>query len=166
MPHALFLGSKLGTIQRTEDATQEQEKLDDKASVELAVLSTPALPQSSRVRSPTGISLHMPQPTPMPAFPFPDEEKDKVIRSEQFIRTHLHHAQLDIASSLFCFALVVNSAILIMASAAFYYGTGSGQEANGDLAGVQEGNLFSAHALIKSRVGEGESPLKCECHGG
>lgn len=153
MPHALFLGSKLATIERMGDHEHDYKgrtassakpvSSSDHLGIELA-----ALPEM-RHRSPTAPSLHMPQPVPMPSFPLSPASKES--RSAKFIRTHLHHAQLDIATSLFCFALVVNSAILIVASAAFYYGAGAE-----DVTGVQEGNLFSAHALIKSRVGEGE----------
>lgn len=151
MPHALFLGSKLATIQRTDDEVGHTTDVHEEGQLELATITSP------RRRAATGVSLHMPQPTPMPAYPFSDAEDKPVVRTERFIRTHLHHAQVDIASSLFCFALVVNSAILIMSGAAFYYGSSGNGESSGDLAGVQEGNLFSAHALIKARVGQGKA---------
>lgn len=152
MPHALFLGSKLGTIQRIDTETDDsavEKSVGSPDGVEMTPIATP------RRRTRTGLSLQMPQPIPMPTLPFPDETEDSVVRSEGFIRTHLHHASVDIASSLFCFALIVNSAILIMAGAAFYYGTNKSSDGSGDLASVQDGNLFSAHALIRSRVGEG-----------
>merc|ERR1712032_318345 len=82
----------------------------------------------------------------MPEYPM--KELPISERSANFIRIHLHHAQIDIAYSLFCFALVTNSAILTVAGAAFYY-----REGAGDVAGVQDGDLFSAHELIKTRVG-------------
>jgi len=173
MPHALFLGAKIATIQRVdvdEDKEEDVKAEGPDASVDLATrLSANPLaglsshieaqkssprtsPAVGRVRSRSqpqsfGPSLHMPQPTPMPSLPFPPPSEGA--RSVKLIRTHLHHAQIDIATSLFCFALVVNSAILIVASAAFYYGEGIG-----DTTGVQEGNLFSAFDLIKQRLGQ------------
>lgn len=171
MPHALFLGAKLGTIRRVEDdlddLPDEEEgskagkeiQAEDAEVNEMAVLSggvlrSPRSAISTRVKSTTNTqmhapSLHMPHPTPMPQYPM--QERPKAERSANFIRIHLHHAQIDIAYSLFCFALVTNSAILTVAGAAFYYRDGGEDET-----GVQEGDLFSAHALIKNRVGTGK----------
>lgn len=176
MPHALFLGAKLGTIRRIEDDhdekvedVEELKALDGESRAEISemtvlsggVLRSPRVPMSPRGRSTTSThrhapSLHMPHPTPMPEYPL--KELPKSERSAKFIRIHLHHAQIDIAYSLFCFALVTNSAILTVAGAAFYY-----REGAGDVAGVQEGDLFSAHELIKTRVGTGESDTIVTC---
>lgn len=172
MPHALFLGAKLGTIRRIEDGfdsqSDEEDNIkkktsDEDLSAEVremtvlggGVLRSPRMPLSPRARSATSAqlhapSLHMPQPTPMPQYPI--QELPSSERSASFIRIHLHHAQIDIAYSLFCFALVTNSAILTVAGAAFYYREGSEDET-----GVQDGDLFSAHELIKTRVGTGTS---------
>lgn len=175
MPHALFLGAKLGTIRRIEEVGTEAD--DDEESLKVGmkdastsitnvnevttlsggVLLAPRpsrVPGPERARSTTNTqlhapSLHLPQPIPMPQYPM--QETPKSERSARFIRIHLHHAQIDIAQSLFCFALVTNSAILTVAGAAFYYGNGGEDES-----GVQEGDLFSAHQLIKTRVGSGE----------
>ena len=147
MPHALFLGSKLATIERTNE-NEDDIPPDDSSSLEL---STTARSETLlRARSPpNGPLLHMPQPVVCPSIPFTPSASPAKPRSFDYIRTHLHHAQLDIAISLIMFALVVNSAILVVASAAFYK---IGEE-GGDATGVQEGNLFSAYALIRSRVG-------------
>jgi metal iron transporter len=171
MPHALFLGAKLGTIRRIEDHEaysgdeEDANKVIDKDlgsgldSTEMTGLSnraqrSPRTNATHRARSGTNAhmhapSLHMPQPTRMPQYPL--KELPKTERSAKFIRIHLHHAQLDIGYSLFCFALVTNSAILTVAGAAFYY-----REGTEDTSGVQEGDLFSAHELIKTRVGTGQ----------
>lgn len=172
MPHALFLGAKLGTIRRIEDADDEQPhdeeglklvkegntsvtEVNEMSVLSGGVLRSPRSPKTTRARSMTNThlhapSLHLPHPVPMPQYPL--QETPKAERSAKFIRIHLHHAQIDIAYSLFCFALVTNSAILTVAGAAFYYGNGGEDES-----GVQEGDLFSAHELIKSRVGTGQS---------
>lgn len=178
MPHALFLGAKLGTIRRIEDIDDQSDdeeeglkaiKADSSSATEvneMTLLSGGVLRSSrsfkntkpartARARSTTNAqlhspSLHLPQPMPMPQYPM--QETPKAERSARFIRVHLHHAQIDIAQSLFCFALVTNSAILTVAGAAFYYRSGGEDES-----GVQEGDLFSAHQLIKFRVGSGTS---------
>lgn len=166
MPHALFLGSKLGTIERMDtcdevDASEpnvddaevaKDEPKPQSGDIALASVSSPR----SRSRSTSymmGPSLHMPQPTPLPIMPIQprDESKKRSLRS---IKLHVHHAQIDIMVSLFSFALVVNSAILIVAGAAFYYGSG-----DADTSEVQDGNLFSAFALIKSSIGQSRHNL-------
>lgn len=172
MPHALFLGAKLGTIRRIEDADDEhpddeeglkpvrESPASDTEINEMSVLSggvlrSPRSPKTTRGRSATNTYPHAPSlhlPHPMPILQYRLQETPKAERSAKFIRIHLHYAQIDIACSLFCFALVTNSTILTVAGAAFYYGNG-GEDENG----VQEGDLFSAHELIKSRVGTGQS---------
>ena len=47
------------------------------------------------------------------------------------VRAHLTHACLDVAGSLLGFALVVNSAILILGAAVFYYGDGQSSSRTG-----------------------------------
>ena len=62
--------------------------------------------------------------------------------------------QIDTTLSLLGFAVTINSAILILASAAFYYG---GNEAIRQ-AGA-DADLFSAHDLIKQQISKGMSWL-------
>lgn len=69
-------------------------------------------------------------------------------RTLENIRIHIKHASIDIGMSLVSFAIVINSAILIVAAAAFYYtenGTGSGQ--------VIVASLYDAFYLLKDRLG-------------
>lgn len=54
--------------------------------------------------------------------------------------------------SLFGFAITINSAILIVAAASFYYGIGGG-----DPTKVVVGDLFDAYNLIKQYVSKGSS---------
>lgn len=151
MPHALFLGSKLATIERTEVDDDVLDAKLDEDNLETGVLDSPRPRQR---RAPSGPSLHMPQPAPMPSLPFPPASNQP--RSMRSIVVHLHHAQVDIAVSLFSFALVVNSMILIVAGAAFFYNADApaNASAQSDLTGVQDGNLFSAHKLIVERIGQ------------
>ena len=68
------------------------------------------------------------------------------------IRIHIKHASVDIGMSLVSFAIVINSAILIVAAAAFYYtdnGTGAGT-ATGQ---VVVASLYDAFYLLKDRLG-------------
>ncbi|GAA5857320.1 hypothetical protein JCM8547_002219 [Rhodosporidiobolus lusitaniae] len=64
------------------------------------------------------------------------------------IRAHLGHACWDIAGSLLGFAVVVNSSILILGSAVFYYGPY--RSTNPD--GVSD--LFDAYELVKDYLGQ------------
>lgn len=69
-------------------------------------------------------------------------------RTLENIRIHIKHASLDIGMSLVSFAIVINSAILIVAAAAFYYtdaNTGTGQ--------VVVASLYDAFYLLKDRLG-------------
>lgn len=60
------------------------------------------------------------------------------------MKTHLPHAAWDIALSLFFFAITINSAILVVAGAAFYYGNNSS---------AQLSDLYDAFELLKSTLG-------------
>lgn len=64
------------------------------------------------------------------------------------VRLHLQHASWDIAICLVLFAITINSAILIVASAGFYYGNNR----TGDTEVV--GDLFQAHRLLRDTVGK------------
>jgi metal iron transporter len=155
MPHALFLGSKLATIERYRE-DDDVPLADALAAANAHADASESRPYRARSRS-NGPSLHLPNPRPMPALPMPagvsDEEdttgpralKGVAAPSLDLIRRHVTHASWDIATSLMCFALVINSAILIVSATAF----------NQDDAGVADGDLFSAHALIGERLGTG-----------
>lgn len=67
------------------------------------------------------------------------------------VKAHLSHACFDVAGSLLGFALVVNSSILILAAAVFYYGEGRSSNTSGD--GISD--LFDAYALVKEYLGQG-----------
>ncbi|GAA5924942.1 uncharacterized protein JCM15063_005773 [Sporobolomyces koalae] len=66
------------------------------------------------------------------------------------VKAHLSHACFDVAGSLLGFALVVNSAILILAAAVFYYGEGKSSSTRGE--GISD--LFDAYDLVKQYLGQ------------
>ncbi|GAA6059625.1 hypothetical protein JCM10212_004128 [Sporobolomyces blumeae] len=66
------------------------------------------------------------------------------------VEAHLGHMCYDVAGSLLGFALVVNSAILILAAAVFYYGTG--KSSNPDGQGISD--LFDAYDVVKQYIGQ------------
>ena len=165
MPHAIFLGSKLGTIERVDDEGEESHILRSAAAkgsdgVDDALQLTDVVSVPSHEPHPPilsyGPSLHMPYPVRTPRLPLQASTETKAPRSVRTIRLHVHHASIDICVSLFAFAFIVNSAILIVAAAAFYSNPSEGVE------DVQEGNLFTAFALIKQDLGNGEPGQKSQ----
>lgn len=78
---------------------------------------------------------------------YPLKPDDLPPRSLSSIRIHINHASLDIALSLIGFAIVINSAILIVAAAAFYYSP------NLTPGSVVIADLYDAFYLLKARLG-------------
>lgn len=70
-------------------------------------------------------------------------------RTLENIRIHIKHASFDIGMSLISFAIVINSAILIVAAAAFYYTPDSVPGAGT----VIVASLYDAFYLLKDRLG-------------
>ncbi|KAK7445175.1 Manganese transporter smf1 [Stygiomarasmius scandens] len=69
--------------------------------------------------------------------------------SQDFVKRHIYHGTVDIVISLLGFAVVINSLILILASAVFFYG-------NVD---VTDAGLFDAYDLIKKLIGQGAATI-------
>lgn len=123
----------------------------------------PNLPPVRRP-STTGPHIHMPQPVSLGDFNLSNGQSSVPLRmtgqglaetphnnarvrmppSLACVRAHLPHAVGDVAGSLLGFAILINSAILILAAAVFYYG--DGQTARPD--GVSD--LFDAYELFKT----------------
>ncbi|KAG9012163.1 hypothetical protein FRB90_006834 [Tulasnella sp. 427] len=148
MPHALFLGSRLSTIDRLTPTPSPSAR---SSATDLTAVE-PDLPFLDRsVSKLKKILTHI-----------EEEEKDDLRKvcvdghadagsvGVGWIRTHLNHATVDIVLSLFCFAITINSAILIVAATSFYYRHNAGE-------GV--GDLFAAYALIKEYVSKGSAFL-------
>ncbi|KAG8887880.1 hypothetical protein FRB99_004196, partial [Tulasnella sp. 403] len=163
MPHALFLGSRLSTIDRLVPTPSSSARSSTTDFSE----SPPSLRGETYDHSPKYVRALRRLVT----HTGDDEENEAAQfagkigggkfgmtgapqtweRDGKVIRTHVRHASIDIILSLFCFAITINSAILIVAAAAFYYGAGRGT--------VDVGDLFDAHALIKAYIGKGSAFL-------
>lgn len=181
MPHGLFLGSHFSTVNRLEEVDEKaRDSIDSLDSLDEAQeqesRAAAALPQSTAPKSllvrahaflirvipsidvdairPSSVD---PRPSDPPSYGFtgarvPEIAIDKPPKVDiKTVRTHLPHASWDIALSLLFFAITINSAILIVASAAFYYGE------SGTTAVVAD--LFSAFELLKTTVGKGSAIL-------
>lgn len=147
MPHAFFIGSKMATMRRLTPAQYGEEEEDDSAKA--------ALPVSHSPRP----HLHLPQPLSLGNFDLSSGDEPKITptspsvdRREKpsiaCVRAHLSHSVLDVVGSLLGFATVINSAILILAAAVFYYG--EGRSTNPD--GVSD--LFDAYDLVKQYLNQ------------
>ncbi|KAG8746729.1 hypothetical protein FRC10_004033 [Ceratobasidium sp. 414] len=188
MPHALFLGSSLATLNRVSDPIihttlpyHEQKRTYTfwqqfgrarralfwvQRSPQSGSLINQVTPTTAAAVDPHELNNTLPiarhaSPPPVTALADVDltEVESKVAPQIQprvegyrghknnslaFIRAHLGHAVIDIVMSLLGFAVSINSAILILGAAAFYYG-GNGQSL--------DAGLFDAHSLIRERIG-------------
>lgn len=134
MPHALFLGSSLATL--------------DRVAVDVS------LPPPSM--SSTNTKAQMIKRVVKALFSIERDDAQKSARTHAewennglgFVLAHLKHAVADIVASLLGFAMVINSAILILAAAVFFH-SGAGRDSDSAPAG-----LFDAHALISRVVGK------------
>ncbi|ORY29562.1 natural resistance-associated macrophage protein-domain-containing protein [Naematelia encephala] len=172
MPHALFLGSSLSSVDRLNMIPVPPSGTSNpKRSFKL-----PAVNPWSRLRrrrtstrdneiESTDIELRdiqiisspldLPSSSLGPSSSFGRSQSDLETKYEADVRSfdriawldiHLLHSTIDTALSLLGFALTINAAILTLAGAAFYY--------NRD-ADSSDASLQGAHALIKSFLGNG-----------
>ncbi|OCF58279.1 metal iron transporter [Kwoniella mangroviensis CBS 10435] len=188
MPHALFLGSSLASVDRLNMLPIEPSPTKKPLSIRMPSLNPFRMRPNFKRRdsdlpttqsqlevtssSPVGSSSRQLQETPTPSIvggegkdlPTPIEydikdqdEIDYLRRMKEYevsvrkfdrikwVDVHLLHSTIDTALSLLGFALTINSSILTLAGAAFYYG-------NND-ASADDADLFGAFALIKSYIG-------------
>ncbi|KAK4049425.1 Manganese transporter smf1 [Microbotryomycetes sp. JL201] len=153
MPHAFFIGNKIATQRRLVPADYGEDEDGNPIAGDM-----PPVP----VRRPsTGPALHMPQPFSIDLNDMRgsnskikqiSKQDDDCYRRPSLacVRAHLPHAMFDVAGSLLGFAVLINSSILILAAAVFYYG--EGREANPDNQGVSD--LFDAFELVKRYLGQ------------
>lgn len=167
MPHAIILGSHFASIDRlppTEFTSQKTDDDDEALDGETASHSRWTLFSHSISRlfaSKTQLSSESPSTkrglrsrcTRMISKLRLDPEAQDAIkhaklppRSLRRIKLHIKHASIDIALSLVAFAITINSAILIVSAAAFYYRP-DGQD------NIIVAGLYDAFNLLKAQVG-------------
>lgn len=161
MPHAFFIGSKMATMRRLTPAEYGEDSEGNSVPIDTE-LPRPRRPSTS------GPHLHLPQPFALgdydlnaPRTPAPVLDADgKATKKKEppigkptlaCVRAHLPHAVADVAGSLLGFAILINSSILILAAAVFYYGEGRSSNENG------VSDLFDAYDLVKQYLGQGGS---------
>lgn len=172
MPHSILLGSKMATMKRL-STEQYEADLDDQALQRVSSSNNgPSLHMPQPVRLGTfdlrgdgpGSSNRRPSQLSVPRASDGTNDKEADEQDDYddnaqppslaCIRAHLTHAIFDICGSLVGFAVVINSAILIVGAAVFYYGDGR----TGTSDGVSD--LFDAFELVKQYVGARKS-AKC-----
>ncbi|KAH9814119.1 natural resistance-associated macrophage protein-domain-containing protein [Melampsora americana] len=137
-PHAIILGSNLATVER-EDAPESEPEIQRKSSVssedsEMTLCDRPPLTLDFLVNH---VSTN--------EKPEMISRKSKDLKS---FRSHLSHATFDIAASLFTLPLIINSAILIVASTSFFYTTD-----RIPIEDTKEANIQSIHTLLNANLG-------------
>ncbi|KZS89225.1 natural resistance-associated macrophage protein, partial [Sistotremastrum niveocremeum HHB9708] len=145
MPHALFLGSSLATQDREASSIQlgDEEhacRATEDPSEDVSEAPNPRMSNGSQAYILKSLWLKISS----------DEVRSERKQNNKlaFIRAHLMHSIIDISMSLMGFAVVINSAILILAGAVFFYDSTT-------TPGVDSpASLFDAYALIHQRMGK------------
>ncbi|KAH8825860.1 natural resistance-associated macrophage protein-domain-containing protein [Flagelloscypha sp. PMI_526] len=156
MPHSLFLGSALATQDRLtpkpHTSTTPSEKITFLAWLKTLTFKTVGKAVYARVREALVYAF---KSTPRSAFATePKSHKERENKPYALIKAHYVHGMIDIVFSLLGFAVLINAMILILASAVFFYGSGSnGQEREGPA------SLFDAYDLIRDLVGQSSATL-------
>ncbi|KAG2022460.1 hypothetical protein CC2G_000207 [Coprinopsis cinerea AmutBmut pab1-1] len=147
MPHSLFIGSALATQDRIEFRELKKEDWHSMDSAEV--------PRSRLGYIWHSIKHHVQHAFAKPPPSFYDQATKHSEHENNpfaFVRAHLYHGIFDVAASLLGFAVLINSSILILASAVFYYGdqwSGDGDPAS----------LFDCYDLIRDIVGQSAATL-------
>ncbi|KAH7886220.1 smf Mn2+ and Fe2+ transporter [Phlebopus sp. FC_14] len=151
MPHSIFLGSHLATQDRL---SRESLKADSTFS-ETSLFQPPASPRpvsmtlayrrfiARQLEKLSNLFRSQESGYPSNVLTHDDRENNPL----EFVRSHIYHGMVDMVASLLGFAVIINSLILVLASAVFYYGTGGrGSES--------PASLFDAHTLISNTIGK------------
>ncbi|KAJ6601396.1 natural resistance-associated macrophage protein-domain-containing protein [Mycena vulgaris] len=150
MPHSLFLGSALATQDRMSVETPpEVPKLEvlSVADSRETTTTTKTLCQSSRFRRfCEALASLFRTPPPSSSSTRVKRHADRENNTLDFIRAHLNHGIVDVVGSLLGFAVLINSMILMVASAVFFHG-------NGNVVVTGSASLFDAYDLIHRIVG-------------
>lgn len=168
MPHGLFLGSHFSCFEREAPMTkkagssrsydeEERESLDTDEEV-----AQPSQLQAVIQGMTFTQRLHRMRAKVMAAFngdtsSAADFEEEAMItppaRDLPAIKRRVVHSTIDVAVSMILFAITTNSALLIIAAQAFFFGLDGSSGARG---GLVVGDLFQAFELIKERLNHGE----------
>jgi len=141
MPHSLFLGSHFATIHRLPGVGSSP--LDTQDSTEELAATRGAPTQHSWI----GLVKKLAAIIDSDLVEDSDAPAKRPMSSKLTIpemKIQIPHASWDIALSLVFFAITVNSAILIVAAAAFYYGRGS----------TNLSDLYDAFNLLQATLGK------------
>lgn len=167
MPHGLFLGSHFSCFEREAPATkkaglartydeEERESLDSDEE-----LTQHSEPQAFAPRTTFADRLHRMRTSVVKAFggghpSSANFEEDTMVappaRDLRSIKRRVVHSTIDVAVSMVLFAITTNSALLIIAAQAFFFGLDGSSGARG---GLVVGDLFQAFELIKERLNHG-----------
>ncbi|KAI0093794.1 natural resistance-associated macrophage protein-domain-containing protein [Irpex rosettiformis] len=156
MPHSIFLGSALATQDRVSPTPDKLVQTDSTSTVDQSINSSSTSTTSRFGIKKTLISYISDLKERFISIFRVDSLQGKMeLRSHAehennsyaFVRAHVYHGMIDIAISLLGLAVVINSLILILASAVFHYGAGKDSQG--------PASLFDAYALLKQIVGQG-----------
>ncbi|KIM82213.1 hypothetical protein PILCRDRAFT_820595 [Piloderma croceum F 1598] len=153
MPHSLFLGSALATQDRISPNLPKGPLHSSSLSEESLERPNEKLVHHLRrlfQRTFDSISFTFRVRRETEDMVKPKCHADRENNTLVFVQAHLYHGIFDMAISLLGFAVIINSLILILASAVFYYG----YEKTSDPAG-----LFDAHDIIQDSVGKAAALL-------
>ncbi|KAF5345709.1 hypothetical protein D9758_013040 [Tetrapyrgos nigripes] len=143
MPHSIFLGSALAT----QDRVSPPPVVPDDSDGESFVYTNPFFRAVRAVKRATVSAFKIPPPSEYATTV--TRHCDRENKTSEFIKKHLYHGIIDMAVSLLGFAVVINSLILILASAVFFYGS------NGAAGSDSPAGLFEAYDLIRDFIGQG-----------
>lgn len=149
MPHSLFIGSALATQDRIEYRPLKEEGWNDSSSE----VTANTLSKWGRIKQSAKRALAYAFKKPPPNFSAgATRHSEHENNPFGFVKAHIYHGTIDVAASLLGFAVLINSLILILASAVFFYG--DQWSGNGDPA-----SLFDCYDLIRDLVGQSAATL-------
>ncbi|KAF8640377.1 hypothetical protein AX17_000047 [Amanita inopinata Kibby_2008] len=159
MPHSLFIGSALATQDRV--AYRLAKEKERQIEADAASVTSQQKLRSCSTTFPAHFVKYVKE-SALTAVRVPEassyattakchaEHKNNPFG---FVLAHVYHGIADVVISLLGFAVVINSLILILASAVFYYGSASARQSGGPA------GLFDAYDLIRDLVGQGAATL-------
>ncbi|KAJ3524698.1 hypothetical protein NMY22_g10885 [Coprinellus aureogranulatus] len=149
MPHSLFIGSALATQDRIQFRPPRKEEYFDGESSTDEVCAPTAKPSRWQIiwhSVKRNVRLAFKRPPPS-FYHKATRHSERENNPYAFVTAHLYHGMADVVASLLGFAVLINSLILMLASAVFFYG--DSWNGNGDPA-----SLFDAYDLIRDIVGK------------